>query len=89
MNADRFDITRVPPPGWHLHTFGGGVHYCLGAILARLELTEALAELSLRFGQLHLDGEPSLPQPGNVVWGVRRYRLAGAERRSNTPTPWF
>lgn len=39
-DADRFDIERddVPP----LLTFGGGVHYCLGANLARLELAEAL-----------------------------------------------
>ncbi len=42
----RFDITRHEPPP--ILTFGGGVHYCLGANLARLELAEALKILSQR-----------------------------------------
>ena len=42
----RFDITRDEPPP--ILTFGGGVHYCLGANLARLELAEALKILSRR-----------------------------------------
>jgi len=42
----RFDITRKEPPP--ILTFGGGVHYCLGANLARLELAEALKILSRR-----------------------------------------
>ncbi|MFO7164276.1 MAG: cytochrome P450 [Mycolicibacterium hassiacum] len=42
----RFDITRADPPP--ILTFGGGVHYCLGANLARLELAEALTILSRR-----------------------------------------
>lgn len=43
-DPDRLDITRtgVPP----MQTFGGGMHLCLGANLARLELTEALAAMS-------------------------------------------
>ncbi len=42
-----FDISRDEPPP--ILTFGGGVHYCLGANLARLELAEALKILSQRF----------------------------------------
>jgi cytochrome P450 len=42
----RFDITRDEPPP--ILTFGGGVHYCLGANLARLELAEALTVLARR-----------------------------------------
>ena len=37
---DHLDITRQAAPP--ITTFGGGVHYCLGAHLARVELREAL-----------------------------------------------
>jgi cytochrome P450 len=68
-DADRFDITRETPAGWHLLTFGGGIHYCLGANLARLELTEALAELSARLPHLRLDGD-AVPTPmGSPLFG--------------------
>lgn len=67
--ADHFDITREAPPGWHLLTFGGGIHYCLGASLARLELTEALAELADRFPTIRLTGD-AVPHPaGSAIWG--------------------
>jgi cytochrome P450 len=55
--ADRFDI-RADRGRARALTFGAGVHYCLGANLARLELQEALAFLSQRMHELELDGEP-------------------------------
>ncbi len=45
-DPDRFDITRDSAPA--ILTFGGGVHYCLGANLARRELAEALKILATR-----------------------------------------
>jgi cytochrome P450 len=55
--AERFDITAERGKARAL-TFGAGVHYCLGANLARLELQEALTFLAERFRGLELDGEP-------------------------------
>ena len=48
-DPDRFDITRTDAPA--VLTFGGGIHYCLGANLARLELAEALRIVTRRMTQ--------------------------------------
>ena len=74
--AERFDITREAPDGWQLLTFGGGIHYCLGANLARVELTEALAELSQRFETLRMDGEAVPNPPGSVINGYQHLPIA-------------
>jgi cytochrome P450 len=50
-DPDRFDISRKPNP--HLG-FGQGVHYCLGANLARLELKVLFEELLGRFASVQL-----------------------------------
>ena len=54
-----FDITADRGDAKPL-TFGAGIHYCLGANLARAELQEALAFLPARMPGLALDGEPTL-----------------------------
>jgi cytochrome P450 len=54
---ERFDITADRGRARAL-TFGAGVHYCLGANLARLELQEGLAFLAGQLKDLELDGEP-------------------------------
>ena len=48
---DQLDVSRNPRP----LSFGGGVHYCLGAQLARLEAIEALQVLFERLPNLALD----------------------------------
>ncbi len=55
---EAFDITAERARARVL-TFGAGVHYCLGANLARAELQEALAFLAPRMHELELDGEPA------------------------------
>jgi cytochrome P450 len=52
-----FDILAERPRARAL-TFGAGVHYCLGANLARLELEEGLSFLARNMPRLELDGEP-------------------------------
>jgi cytochrome P450 len=54
-DADTFRVTRDPNP--HL-AFGCGVHFCLGAPLARMELVESLQLLWQRLPGLHLNEEP-------------------------------
>jgi cytochrome P450 len=53
---DEFDIAADRGRARAL-TFGAGVHYCLGANLARLELREALTFMAERMQGLRLDGE--------------------------------
>ncbi len=55
---DEFDIAADRGRAREL-TFGAGVHYCLGANLARLELREALSFLAERVREIELDGEVS------------------------------
>ncbi len=56
-DPDVFDIAAERGRARPL-TFGAGVHYCLGANLARLEMQEGLTFLSVRLKDLALDGEP-------------------------------
>jgi cytochrome P450 len=52
----RFDITR--PDADKLLAFGLGMHYCLGAQVARREVRTMLAKLLERIDTIELDGEP-------------------------------
>jgi cytochrome P450 len=52
---DRLDVTRDARR--HV-AFGGGIHHCLGAVLARLEGEVALSALLARFPHLELAGDP-------------------------------
>ncbi len=62
--SDRVDITREDPPA--MLTFGGGVHYCLGSHLARLELTEALRVITKRMPNPRQTG----PAPWKAISGI-------------------
>ena len=55
----RFDVGRKPNK--HL-AFGFGVHYCLGAMLARMELKALFTELLPRLESIELAGEPTFMQ---------------------------
>jgi cytochrome P450 len=53
----RFDVTRSPNP--HLGFGGHGVHYCLGANLARRNIKVMFEELFARVKNIEMLGEPS------------------------------
>jgi cytochrome P450 len=65
---DTFDIHRATRG--HL-AFGHGIHYCLGAPLARLEARTALRSLLERAPDLALDGPPGEWLPGVLIRGMR------------------
>ena len=71
---DEFDVARATNP--HL-AFGVGVHFCLGAPLARMELTESVALLFERLPDLALAGEPE-SRGTFVLRGHRRVEVAAA-----------
>jgi cytochrome P450 len=54
-DADRLELRRTEI---HPLTFGGGVHFCLGAALARAEIGITFGSLLDRFESIDLDGEP-------------------------------
>jgi cytochrome P450 len=72
----RFDVGRSPNK--HL-AFGFGIHYCLGAMLARMELKALYGALLPRLKHVELDGTPELTR-STFVSGLKRlpirYELA-------------
>ena len=54
-DPDKFDVTRKDVEH---HSFGGGVHYCLGAPLARAEAQIAIGAVVRRFPGIRLGGSP-------------------------------
>jgi cytochrome P450 len=65
--ADEFDIARTPNRHFG---FGTGVHFCLGAPLARLELEVIFSALREQFAGVRLEGEPPPHRAGLVFRGL-------------------
>ena len=70
-DPDRFDVTRSPNP--HLG-FGFGTHFCLGASLARFELTTLFTQLTRRLTNLRVVTEPD-DEPNVFAHAVRSFTL--------------
>jgi cytochrome P450 len=73
-DPDTFDITREPS-GQPQLTFGSGIHYCLGASLARAELQEALTILPRRMPDLMVDGRITWKPQSVGIWGPEHLPL--------------
>jgi cytochrome P450 len=65
IGPDEFDIGAQRPRSRAL-TFGAGIHYCVGANLARAEMQEAIAFLAERVRSVTLDGEPEFGTPSGI-----------------------
>ncbi|CAB4542609.1 MAG: cytochrome P450 [Actinobacteria bacterium] len=72
QNADQLDLTRSPNP--HIG-FGAGIHFCIGAPLARMEMTTALPQLVKKYPNLKLEGEP-VRRPTFVLRGYESVRVS-------------
>ena len=65
----RFDVTRSPNE--HVGFGGPGAHFCLGANLARREMTVVFRELFRRIPDLEIQGEPDMLR-SNFIHGIKR-----------------
>lgn len=72
----RFDVGR--DPNKHL-AFGYGVHFCLGASLARMEMNSFFSELLPRLDSVELNGDPELVA-STFVGGVKHLPIRCALR---------
>ena len=64
----RFDVTRAN--NHHVGFGGGGVHFCLGANLARREIMVMFDEIRRRMPGLRITGEPEYLQ-SNFIHGIK------------------
>lgn len=77
-----FDVGRRPNP--HVG-FGFGIHFCLGASLARLEMRIALEELTARFAGFEPAGDHSW-MPNNRLFGLKHLPVIGRRIDSTAPS---
>jgi len=71
-DPDRFDIGRSDTA--HIG-FGGGIHFCVGAPLARQEIEVSVAGLAKRFPNLSMVEAPQY-QPNFVIRGLQSLHLS-------------
>jgi cytochrome P450 len=84
LGAGNHDPARFPDPGrldvrrpnLEPLTFGGGVHYCLGAALARAEIEILFRALLERFGEIELVGDPPTFRDRLTLRGVESLHVA-------------
>jgi len=81
-NPDRFDVERWPN---HHVAFGGyGVHHCLGASLARLELKVLFEEVLARMPDIRFaSDEPLERRPNNFITGIEKMPVAFTPSRAS------
>jgi len=71
----RFDVRRHPNP--HVGFGGGGAHFCLGANLARREITVAFEELHRRVPDITATEEPDRLHSA-FIHGIKRLPVSWA-----------
>lgn len=80
-DPDSFDITRSNA---HDHlSFSGGIHYCVGAPLARLEAAIALRTIATEFPDLQEAGK-RVRRPGSLIRGMQHFPVLVPAARKTT-----
>jgi cytochrome P450 len=86
QNPNDFDITAERTTAQM--TFGGGIHFCMGAALARAELQEALPLLARRLPGLERGGPVEWKPPAFGIWGPATLPVRfSPETGAATPPP--
>jgi cytochrome P450 len=80
-DPNRFDISR-PNANDHL-SFSGGIHYCVGAPLARLEAAIALRTIATEFPDLQQAGK-RVRRPGSLIRGMQEFPVLVPAARKTT-----
>jgi cytochrome P450 family 142 subfamily A polypeptide 1 len=82
-NPDAFDVERWP--NRHVAFGGYGVHHCLGASLARLELKILFEEVLTRMPDIHFPSdEPLKRRPNNFITGIEEMLVAFTPGKRST-----
>jgi cytochrome P450 len=73
-DAEKFIVDRPNRKGATL-SFGGGIHYCLGAALARAQMQECMTVVAKRIGNYSIIGEVEYREPYESIWGPRSIKI--------------
>jgi len=86
-DAEKFIIDRPNRKGATL-SFGGGIHYCLGAALARAQMQECMKVVAKRIGDYSIVGEAQFRESYESVWGPRSIKIRPKNKFIN-PFLWL
>ena len=86
-DAEKFIIDRPNRKGATL-AFGGGIHYCLGAAIARAQMQECMKVVAKRIGNYSIVGEVRFRESYESVWGPRSINIRPKDKASPVINPF-
>ena len=86
-DAEKFIIDRPNRKGATL-SFGAGIHYCLGAALARAQMQECMKVVAKRIGDYSIVGEVQFRESYESVWGPRSINIKPKDKASLVINPF-
>ena len=86
-DAEKFIVDRPNRKGATL-SFGGGIHYCLGAALARAQMQECMKVVAKRIGNYSIVGEVQFRESYESVWGPRSINIKPKYKASLVINPF-